>query len=127
MGNSSSFFIGYILSLITIKLQPISLTSQPDMNPFMGASGITGPSSRRNPFEQLNQSPIQLEVKAGDLWCIKENGEDWPVVICDEEIVQKFSKGKPRPANARRSNGTWTKESAGNKCYPALVPGTLKM
>lgn len=93
----------------------------------MRASEAAGSSSGRTPFGQLNISHALNEVKPGEYWCVRKDGEDWPVVICDEEIVQKFFKGKPRPANARRSDGTWAKESASHKCYPAVLPGTLKL
>ena len=97
------------------------------MNSFIRASEAAGSLSGRTPFEQLSLSQAQSEFKPGEFWCVKKDGEDWPVVICDEEIVQKFFKAKQRPENARRSDGTWARESAGNKCYPAVVSGTLKM
>jgi hypothetical protein len=93
----------------------------------MSSSANTKSPCARTPFEQFNATQTQLEVKSGEFWCIKMNDEEWPVVICDEEILQRFFKDQPRPANARRANGTWIKDSAGNKCYPALIPGTLKL
>lgn len=92
----------------------------------MGGYGAAEPSPGRASFEQLSRSHAQIEVEPGALWYVKKDGEDWPVVICDEEIVRKFFKGKPRPDNARRSDGTWAKESIGHECYPAVIPGNLK-
>ena len=75
----------------------------------------------------------EMEFRAGERYFLRKGLVDWPVVICDEEIVQKYFKGKERPANARQADGTWGKDyvaggkRAGQKCYPALVPGTLKL
>ena len=78
-------------------------------------------------------SSSQAEFRAGESYMISKDAEYWPVVICDEEIVQKYFKSRERPANARHADGTWGKDFtaggdlAGQKCYPVLVPYTLKL
>lgn len=80
----------------------------------------------RTALEQLSLSQKQSEVRPGDYWCSTIDGEDWPVVICDEEIVQRFFEGT-RPATARQPSGLWERVSTASKSYPALIPGTLKL
>jgi hypothetical protein len=85
-----------------------------------------------SPFDRSNVSRTQTETAAGDFWTIKQNGEDWPLIICDEEMVQKYYVKKQRPANARQPDGTWadgykTGESrVGHRCYPTLFLGRYK-
>ena len=82
---------------------------------------------------QVDSSKGQAETVAGDLWTIKRDGEDWPVIICDEEIVLDFFKNRVRPFNARQTDGTWSKEykPGGNRmahrCYPAILLGKMKL
>ena len=89
-----------------------------------------GLSYGRTPFEQIQ---AHIEFEPGEYRFVKKDGEDWPVVICDEEIVQKYCEGKLRPEEARQADGTWGKQfqaggsRAGQKCYPALIPGSLKL
>ncbi len=90
-------------------------------------------SSSRPPLRQLHPSPERNETVAGELWTIKREGEDWPVVICDEEIVWTFFKGRVRPFNARQADGTWPEEyksggsRVGQRSYPAVMLGKLKL
>ena len=73
------------------------------------------------------------EPKEGDYLCIKKNGEDWPIVICDEEIIQTFFTQPPRPRSARRADGTWEKDyKAGgflisDRRFPAINLGTMEL
>lgn len=97
------------------------------------ATASAGPTFKRPPYEHVSSVQIQPQVEPGEYWCIKRDGEDWPVVICDEEIVQKFFKGKKRPENARQADGNWGKDFkaggklVGQRCYPAIHPGTLEL
>lgn len=62
---------------------------------------------------------------------VKINGEDWPLVICDEDMVQEFFK-EVRPANGCQADGTWCKDlrggndSFGLKVFPVLYLGTMR-
>ena len=75
-----------------------------------------------------------VDVKAGECWLLKTADEgDWPVLICDENIVQKhFQKAAKRPGHARKADGTWPKgfgpgcTFSEQRCYPALYLGNLK-
>lgn len=64
---------------------------------------------------------------------MKQDGEDWPVVICDEEIIQTFFTRSPRPGSARQADGSWGKDykaggfSISGRRFPALCLGTLKL
>ena len=76
----------------------------------------------------------QTDAEAGEYWLAKKDGrEPWPVVICDEEMIEKFFADKPRPKNARRADGTWRKEFrprgdlTGQKCFPAMYLGTMRL
>lgn len=70
---------------------------------------------------------LSQDVRPGDFWCSKIDGEDWPVVICDEEIVQRFFQEHPRPVTARQPSGLWEKVPIASRSYPALVPWILKL
>lgn len=73
------------------------------------------------------------EPKEGDYLSVKQDGEDWPILICDEEMVQTFFTRSPRPGNARQADGTWGKEykaggpSISDRRFPAIFLGTLKV
>lgn len=73
------------------------------------------------------------EPKEGDYFCTPKNGEDWPIVICDEEIIQTFFAQVSRPRSARRADGTWGNDykagalSVSDRRFPALNLGTLEL
>ena len=73
------------------------------------------------------------EPKEGDYLSYKQEGEDWPIVICDEEMAQEFSTLFARPQSARQADGTWGKDyktggsSFSERCYPALYLGILEL
>lgn len=75
---------------------------------------------------------IQIDAEPGELWLSEKKGEEpWPVVICDEELLLLLVKGKGRPANALREDGTWRKPYrsggplAGQRCFPTLRLGPI--
>ena len=79
---------------------------------------------------------MQTEIndpKEGDYFSIEKNGEDWPIVICDEEVIHTFFTHLPRPESARRADGTWEKHyKAGGvliseRSVPAVNLGTLEL
>ena len=81
----------------------------------------------------VNTRQSQIGAQPGEYWLVSREGEqDWPVVICDEEIVQNYFKG-PRPENARRRDGSWHEllqpgeELLGQASFPVLYLGTCKM
>ena len=74
------------------------------------------------------------DAKAGEYWLITKDGEDpWPVVICDENMVRSYFKGKQRPDGARRQDGTWGEEFKSNgrhfseRYFPAIKLGSMKL
>lgn len=76
----------------------------------------------------------QSNAEAGEIWlAVKDGQEPWPVVICDEDMLQSFFGDYERPKNARRADGTWHKACgprgrlAGQKCFPAMYLGTWKL
>ena len=85
-----------------------------------------------SPFDRSIVSRAQTETAAGEFWTIKKDGEDWPLIVCDEEMVQKYYGKKQRPANARQPDGTWADDykngenRVGQRCYPTLVLGRYK-
>lgn len=89
----------------------------------------------RTPYGHTNiLQPLQInEPKEGDYLCFKKDDEDWPVVICDEEIIQTFFPRSPRPSSARQAHGTWFKDykvggfSLDERSFPALYLGTLQL
>ena len=89
-------------------------------------SNVRPPSGRRN----LSQT--QDETNAREFWTVKRDGEDWPVVVCDEEMVQTFYKGTQRLFSSRVPDGTWPERcKAGEdgvsiRCYPTLLLGRMK-
>ena len=91
-----------------------------------------GFSNMRPPFGRLNVSQTQGETTAGEFWTVKKEGEDWPIVVCDEEMVQTFYKGRQRPFNSRQPDGTWPErykageDGVSKRCYPTLLLGRLK-
>lgn len=78
-------------------------------------------------------APKPNETVAGEFWIIKRNGEDWPIIICDEEIIWTFFKGRIRPFNARQADGNWPEEYKNDgiresqRCYPAVQLGPLRL
>ena len=75
----------------------------------------------------------QLDAEAGELWLSSKKDEDpWPVVICDEEMLQILAKGK-RPLNARQEDGNWRKDYcpggdlADQRCFPTMRLGTMQL
>lgn len=74
------------------------------------------------------------EAEAGEYWlALKDGRELWPIVICNEEMIEKFFSEHPRPANARRAGGTWRRDfqprgdPTGQKCFPTMYLGTWKL
>ncbi len=75
----------------------------------------------------------QSGAQPGEYWLVSKDGEqDWPVVICDEEMVQAYFRGS-RPENARKADGTWHEvfqrgsDLLGQVCFPVLYLGSLKL
>ena len=74
----------------------------------------------------------QIETVAGDYWTIKQYDEDWPIVICDDEMVEEFFKAKKRPSNARQADGTWLRDykidgdRVDRRAFPALALGSMQ-
>ncbi|KAL9127767.1 MAG: hypothetical protein Q9217_003425 [Psora testacea] len=60
---------------------------------------------------------------AGQYWAVKKDGEEWPVVICDEEIVQLYFEGVGAKG-ARRVDGTWdlTARPGGSQARKMILP-----
>ena len=70
------------------------------------------------------------EPTEGDYFTIKKDGEDWPIVICDEEIIRSFFADLPRPRSARQADGTWEKDykcSINDRLFPAIYLGSLEL
>ena len=94
---------------------------------------MSDPRPSRLPLEQLVPTTQPNETVAGEFWTIKRNGEDWPIVICDEEIVCTFFKGRVRPFNARQADGNWPGDykiggiRESQRCYPAVQLGVLRL
>lgn len=75
-----------------------------------------------------------IDAKAGELWLsAKENEDPWPVVICDEELLQTLLDGKFRPVNARQADGNWYRGYrpggglAEQRCFATMRLGTAKL
>ena len=90
-------------------------------------------AAERTPLDDINPRHAQIGAQPGEYWLISKDGEqDWPVVICDEEVVQTCFRG-PRPENARKADGTWPElfqpggELLGQVCFPVLYLGTYKL
>ena len=94
-------------------------------------SNTDNATSTKNPSNQFLLAQDQMETKAGDLWSTKREGDEWPIVICDEEMIQSFFKR--RPESARQVNGNWLEDyKIGGKlhdkrCFPALILGIVKL
>ena len=78
-------------------------------------------------------TPGKLDARPGEYWLVSQNGElDWPVVICDKDIVHRYFRG-PRSENARVSDGTgpdvfqYGGYLNGQFCFPVLYLGTLEL
>ena len=73
------------------------------------------------------------EPNEGDYLSLKRNEEEWPIVICDEEIIHTFFARSPRPAGARQADGTWGKaykadgSLVNQRRFPAICLGTLEL
>lgn len=63
-------------------------------------AGEPGGSGRLFENREGNASDLaqaRIGTKAGDLWTVKREGMDWPVLICDDAMVQAFFEGE-RPS-----------------------------
>lgn len=69
----------------------------------------------------------------GDYYSVKMNGDEWAVLICDEDMTVEYFTGEGRPLAARQADGTWGQEyRAGGsafrqRCFPALCLGTMEL
>ena len=72
----------------------------------------------------------QLQTVAGDYWTVWEGGEDFPVVVCDGEMVEEFFPDKRYPFSAQQANGTWYPRYmfgsafVNERLFPIFYPGT---
>jgi len=87
-----------------------------------------------DPMSDVFGHNAKINAEPGELWLsAKENEDPWPVVICDEELLQTLLKGKARPVNARREDGSWYKGYgpggglAEKRCFPTMRLGTAKL
>ena len=95
----------------------------------------TTPPNVQQPLNSMELAKAQSEAEAGDFWLVAPKGkEQWPVVICDEDMVMRFfKKNIKRPLNARQVDGSWPKDNgsgafqAYDRCFPAMYLGTLKL
>ena len=73
------------------------------------------------------------EPNEGDYLSLKRDEEEWPIVICDEEIIHTFFARSPRPEGARQADGTWGKtykvdgSLVNERRFPAICLGTLEL
>ena len=83
------------------------------------------------PGEQRETDQVGLNARAGQYWVVEKDGEECPVIVCDEEIVQcHFKEICPEivhPQNdilntAMRSGGSYT----GKKVYACLYASSLE-
>lgn len=91
-------------------------------------------SSVRTPFSHANIMHTEInEPKEGDYFTIKQDGQDMPIVICDEAMVQTFFARSSRPGSARQADGTWAKDykaggfSINDRLFPAIQLGNLEL
>ena len=76
---------------------------------------------------------LRAEKLIFSLPIVKRGEKPWPVVIMDEQMLQRWAKDFPRPLNARLSDGTWPEEylpggsKQGKVMYPTLRLITLKV
>lgn len=77
-------------------------------------------------------SQWQLETVAGDYWTVSDDGEDFPVVICDDEIIEEFFESQERPESARRADGNWNPQyklkhaRAVERAFPVFFLGSTQ-
>ena len=90
-------------------------------------------AAARTSLDNINSRHAQAGALPGEYWLVSKDGEqDWPVVICDEDMVRTYFKG-PRPENARKVDGRWHElfqpggDLVEQVCFPVLYPGTLKL
>ena len=72
----------------------------------------------------------RTEPKPGDYYLIqRKDGEIWPGVVCDEEMVVKFFKQKNMPSETKQQNGNWPHtiqpQTPGQYVYPMMYMGNL--
>ena len=73
------------------------------------------------------------EPQEGDYFTIKHNGDDWPIVTCDEEIIETYFKRLSRPESARQADGTWERDYKIDGClirerrFPFIDLGRLEL
>ena len=90
--------------------------------------------SARVPFGHRNIMQTEInEPNEGDYFCVKKDKEDWPIVVCDEEIIQTFFANQERPPSAQQADGSWGKDykaggfSISDRRFPVITLGTLDL
>ena len=117
-----------------------STFGRPSLTPT-GSGSLNGHanSSAEYTTELFVPSPQQVlqsvntsawDAHPGELWLsLRKDEEPWPVVICDEEILETLSQDQRRPANARQKDGSWRTEYGPDgrfrdqRCFPTLRLG----
>lgn len=91
-------------------------------------------SSSKSSVSEVFGRHAQVLAEPGEIWLSAKKYEvPWPVVICDEEMLQTLSKGGERPVNAQKANGQWRKEVLpggvleGSVVFPTMRLGTMKL
>ena len=75
-------------------------------------------------------SQWQQDTVAGDYWTVQIDGDHFPVVVCDDEIIEEFFNCKERPKSARQADGNWSagyklgQASASERQFPVFYLGT---
>ena len=111
---------------------------------YSSADQVTPSALTASPYQKSHGSKESLlhdlgqhaktNAEPGELWLsAKENEDPWPVVICDEELLQTLLEGQARPGNARREDGSWYKGYgpggglAEQRCFPTMRLETAKL
>ena len=145
--SQSSFALAEITwSSIMTDQNPTNPSSSPSSlgKPSPSTQGVaaTMPSSAQQSPTPSSLNPVapafgtdgRILAQPGHIWLSAKQGQaPWPVVICDEQMLQILWKGVQRPENARMADGRWPKEYRpggkleGRVAFPTMRLGTMKL
>lgn len=97
--RTNSKYVTYSTNLLAIVQLKFLLYSKSELGLGLSIMALSKPTEK---------NARHLDVQAGQYWLATANGlQSWPVVICDEDMVQTFFKSDWRPRSARQPDGMW--------------------
>ena len=122
---------------ISIRQEPNFTFNHPRMVFSRTSKGLLNGKYKAPKIEDMAEEPSAFKlgspkVKPGEYWLIQEAGnEDWPGVVCDENLVLNHFNSESRLNDAKQPNGGNVDAAHGKspneEVYPMMYLGKLKL